>query len=72
MDEIQDEIHEPYLREITAKMFWKIVFSFSAEFLKSGGDTGIRKKMGRLCHKAWYQKRWNRTGVLSLEESKEE
>lgn len=39
-----------YLREITARMFWKIVFSFSAEFLKSSGHNDIRKKEGCFCH----------------------
>lgn len=39
-----------YLREITARMFWKIVFSFSAEFLKSSGHSDIRKKEGCCCH----------------------
>lgn len=39
-----------YLREITAKMFWKIVFSFSAEFLKSSGPNDERKKEGCFGH----------------------
>lgn len=39
-----------YLREITARMFWKIVFSFSAEFLKSSGHNDVRKKGGGFGH----------------------
>lgn len=39
-----------YLREITASMFWKIVFSFSAEFLKSSGHHDIRKNAASFCH----------------------
>lgn len=39
-----------YLREITARRIWKIVFSFSAEFLKSSGHNDIRKKEGCFCH----------------------
>lgn len=42
-----------YLREITAGMRLKIVFSFSAEFLKSSGHNDVRKKEAR-CHMfAW-------------------
>lgn len=40
----------PYLREITASRFWKIVFSFSAEFLKSSGPNHERKREGCCCH----------------------
>lgn len=39
-----------YLREITASMFWKIVFSFSAEFLKSSGHNDKRKNAACCCH----------------------
>lgn len=39
-----------HLREGTARTCWKIVFSFSAEFLKSSGDTNVRKKAARFCH----------------------
>lgn len=39
-----------YLREITARRFWKTVFSFSAEFLKSSGHNDVRKNGGCLCH----------------------
>lgn len=38
-----------YLREITAGMRYKIVFSFSAEFLKSSGHHDVRKTAAR-CH----------------------
>lgn len=31
-------------------MFWKIVFSFSAECLKSSGNNNIRKKAAGFCH----------------------
>lgn len=49
-----------YLREITASMFWKIVFSFSAEFLKSSGHNDVRKKAACFCHMfSWGDERWS-------------
>lgn len=39
-----------HLREITASRCWKIVFSFSAEFLKSSGHNDVRKKAAYFCH----------------------
>lgn len=57
-----------YLREITARRFWKIVFSFSAEFLKSSGHNDIRKKDGCFCHMSRRRTRVARV-VSSLPES---
>lgn len=56
-----------YLREITASMFWKIVFSFSAEFLKSSGHNDVRKKAACFCHMfSWGDERWSSRVASSL------